>query len=86
MIVFTKVLLKNQLNSIGGIMKIRTRIISVVMIVMMIVGGMSFGSFAATASKGTVYVTVTQDNAKAQNLLTQINKQRSKRRLSAMTG
>ena len=85
MIVFTKVLLKNQLNSIGGIMKIRTRIISVVMIMMMIVGGMSFGSFAATASKGTVYVTVTQDNAKAQNLLTQINKQRSKRGLRKLT-
>lgn len=65
-------------------MKIKTRIISVMMIMVMIIGGMSFGSYAASPSKGTVYITVTQDYGNAQKVLTKINKQRSKRGLKKL--
>lgn len=66
-------------------MKVKTRIISVLMIMMMVFTGMSFSSYAATPTKGTVYVSVTQDNAKAQKILTQVNKQRAKRGLRKIT-
>lgn len=55
------------------------------MIAMMVVSGMSFSSYAATPSKGTVYVNVTQDYAKAQKMLTLINKQRTKKGLRKLT-
>ncbi len=66
-------------------MKTKTRIISILMIMMLIFTGMSFSSFAATPTKGTVYVNVTQDYAKAKKLLIQINNQRSKRGLRKVT-
>lgn len=62
-------------------MKIKTRIISVLMIMMMVITGMSFSAYAATPSKGTVYVDVTQDNAMAKKVLAQVNKQRAKKGL-----
>jgi hypothetical protein len=62
-------------------MKFRTRIISIMMIMMMVIGGMSFSSYAAAPKKGTVYVDVTQDYMQAQKMLTLINKQRSKKGL-----
>ena len=62
-------------------MKIKTRIISIMMIMLMLISGMSFGSYAASTGKGTVYVTVTQDYANAQKVLKLVNKQRAKRHL-----
>ena len=65
-------------------MKIKTRIISIMMIMMMLISGMSFGSFAASSGTGTVYVNVTQDYANAQKMLKLVNKQRAKKHLKKL--
>ena len=65
-------------------MKVRTRLFSIVMIMILIVGCMSASSFAASPSTGKVYVKVTQDYGQAQKLLSQINKQRTKRGLKKL--
>ena len=60
-------------------MKKRNRLISVLMVMMMLLGSMSFSSYAA--SSPYVKVSTYQNNAQAKQVLKLINKQRSKRGL-----
>ena len=74
---------KRRNRKVKAIMKKRTILISVLMIMVLVLGGIPFSSYAASGSY--VIVSTYQDNAQAKQVLKLINKQRTKRGLKKLS-